>query len=73
MIDMEKRRNDLRRDPNCRFVSRSEFCDMLVSRSFFERSDDVEAAIFGLTDSSNGRRFLIEIEKVQELTSRELS
>jgi len=64
MIDVENRRNELRGDSNCRFVSWSEFCNMLVSRSFLERSDDSDAAVLGLTNSSNNCRFLIETEKV---------
>lgn len=73
MADMEFRRNDLRSDPNCQFVGWSEFCMMLVSRSYFKRSDDVEANVLGLINASNGCRFLIEAEVMQKLTSRELS
>ena len=72
MSTSEKRRNELRSDPNCRFVSWSEFSKILVSRSFFERSDDVEAAVFGLTNLSNGYRFLIESEKVPKHPTRHL-
>jgi hypothetical protein len=73
IADVDCRRNDLRSDPTCRFVCSTEFCKMLISRSSFERSDDIEAAVLGLTNSSNGCRFLIEAEIIQKLTSRELN
>ncbi len=73
IANVDLRRDDLRSDPTCRFVGWTEFCEMLISRSFFERSDDIEAAVLGLTNSSNGCRFLIEAEIIQKLSSSELN
>jgi hypothetical protein len=73
IANVDIRRGDLRSDPTCRFVGWAEFCEMLISRSFFERSDDIEAAVLGLTNSSNGCRFLIEAEIIQKLSSMELN
>ena len=61
--DVETRRQVLRRDPNCRFVSWSEFCELLLSRSPMQRSDDPEASVYGLVIQSNNCRYLVECEK----------
>lgn len=55
-------RRKLRDLPNSRFVSSSEYRNLLLSRCRLQRSFDSVARVCSLVDTDTGRRFLIEEE-----------
>jgi len=52
---------------NTRFVSPSQFCELLTSRRNLLRSDDRTAQLRGLVDPSIGVRFLVREEDLAKL------
>ncbi len=55
-------RRKLREQPNSRFVSSTEYRNLLLSRSRLQRSFDSAARVCSLVETDTGRRFLIEEE-----------
>ena len=62
--NVEIRRNLLRNDPDCRFVSLSEYVNLMISRLPLQRSYDYKARVAILTDTSDSTRFLIGLEEL---------
>ena len=55
------------RTEDTRFVTPTQFCELLVSRRNLVRSDDRSAKIRGLIDPSIGVRFLVREEELAKL------
>ncbi len=53
------------KDPKCRLLTAGEFCNLLISRSNLERSDETNLSLAGLRDRETGHRYFVELEKLQ--------
>jgi hypothetical protein len=59
-----EKRKMIIRNPNCRLISVTEYCGLLISRSNLERSDETSLELAGLRDRETGLRYFVELEKL---------
>jgi hypothetical protein len=64
LIQSNFTREQLKRNPGCRFVPRREFCDLLVSHRTLLRDDVATADVRGLYEPETDTWFLIEEEEL---------
>lgn len=64
LIQSNFTREQLKRNPGCRFVPRREFCDLLVCRRTLLRDDVATADVRGLYEPETDTWFLIEEEEL---------
>ncbi len=60
----EESRDNLKAQPDCRFVEPSEFCRLLNSRRRMVRCDELSVGVRGVLDTETGVRFLVETERL---------
>ncbi len=64
LVAQQRIRHELSQKPRHRFISSSEYSDLIISRHTLERRDHPHAALKGLHNLRTGDIFLIEAEHV---------
>ena len=59
---VSRQRRRLLAEPNCQFVNREKFCELLLSNRQLDRCDEAHMFVRGLVEPKSGQRFLIEEE-----------